>query len=87
MNRIFSVEFNWNGRSLGAGPERLTGFSLMVDGECVDELRDLIVEDVLEHVASELDALVVVEAGIRSREFLHDFQTASEHSRLVAEFT
>lgn len=77
MDVIVGVELDGGRRSLGTRPEGLTRFSLVVKREGVEELRNLVVEDILEHVSGEFNALIVVETRVSSGKLLDDFQTAS----------
>lgn len=79
---IISVKFNRNRGSLRARPEGLTRFSLVIKREGVEKLRNLIVEDILEHMSGKFNTLVIVESKISSSKFLDNFQTASQHSGL-----
>lgn len=77
MDVIIDVELDRGRRSLGTRPEGLTRFGLVVKREGVEELRNLVVEDILEHVSGEFNALIVVETRVSGGKLLDDFQTTS----------
>lgn len=59
MGAIINIEIEDLGGSLWSTPEGESLTCLVVDGEGVQELGDLVVVEILEHLSSELDALIV----------------------------
>lgn len=82
MGAIINIEIEDLGGSLWSTPEGESLTCLVVDGEGVQELGDLVVVEILEHLSSELDALIVGTDLVDLGESLDVFQSSSQSSKL-----
>ena len=65
VDRVGGVEYERLGASLGARPEELPGGGLLVGGEVVEELGDLVVVLLLEEEPRPRHAVVVARRTLR----------------------
>lgn len=78
MTKVFGIKVKGYGRSFETRPKEFSTLNLVIEGERMKKLSDLIVEDILERVHSILDTCLVGSLLLDIEDLLNGFQLGSE---------